>query len=97
ALAAAAGVAGCAAMLFYSLPGISGYMVKAGVISAGFALPEGGLAVLEGGLNQEEPQSVPAAEPIPESSALPEESEAAEEPAPQEESEPAEASYPPIE
>ena len=97
ALAAAAGVAGCAAILLHSLPGISGYMVKAGVISAGFALPEGGLAVLEGGLNQEEPQSVPAAEPIPESSALPEESEAAEEPAPQEESGPAETSYPPIE
>ena len=32
ALAAAAGEAGCAVMLFYSLPGISGYMVKAGVI-----------------------------------------------------------------
>ena len=101
ALAAAAGVAGCAAMLFYSLPGISGYMVKAGVISAGFALPEGGLAVLEGGLAPEESQEASAEEPIPESSALPEESQAPEEPVPQEESktesEPAEASYPPIE
>lgn len=101
ALAAAAGVAGCAATLFYSLPGISGYMVKAGVISAGFVLPEGGLAVLEGGLAQEESQAVSAAESVPESSVLPEKSEAPEESAPKEESKeesaPAETSYPPIE
>ena len=101
ALAAAAGVAGCAAILFYSLPGISGYMVKAGVISAGFVLPEGGLAVLEGGLAQEESQAVSAAESVPESSVLPEKSEAPEESAPKEESKeesaPAETSYPPIE
>ena len=101
ALAAAAGVAGCAATLFYSLPGISGYMVKAGVISAGFVLPEGGLAVLEGGLAQEESQAVSAAEPLPESSVLPEKSEAPEESVSKEgskeESAPAETSYPPIE
>ena len=101
ALAAAAGVAGCAATLFYSLPGISGYMVKAGVISAGFVLPEGGLAVLEGGLAQEESQAVSAAESVPESSVLPEKSEEPEESAPKEESKeesaPAETSYPPIE
>lgn len=101
ALAAAAGVAGCAATLFYSLPGISGYMVKAGVISAGFVLPEGGLAVLEGGLAQEESQAVSAAEPVPESSVLPEKSEAPEESVSKEESKeesaPAETSYPPIE
>ena len=101
ALAAAAGVAGCAAILFYSLPGISGYMVKAGVISAGFVLPEGGLAVLEGGLAQEESQAVSAAESVPESSVLPEKSEEPEESAPKEESKeesaPAETSYPPIE
>ena len=101
ALAAAAGVAGCAATLFYSLPGISGYMVKAGVISAGFVLPEGGLAVLEGGLAQEESQAVSAAESVPESSVLSEKSEEPEESAPKEESKeesaPAETSYPPIE
>ena len=95
ALAAAAGGAGCAATLFYSLPGISGYMVKAGVISAGFVLPEGGLAVLEGGLAQEESQAVSAAESVPESSVLPEKSAPKEES--KEESASAETSYPPIE
>ena len=97
ALAAAAGIAGCAAALFYSLPGISGYMVKAGLISAGFALPEGGLAVLEGGAEPEEPpaESAEASAPEPEPSA--EAPEPSEEPAESSPVEAAETSYPPIE
>lgn len=102
ALAAAAGIAGCAALLFCSLPGISGYMVKAGVISAGFVLPEGGLAVLESGLEQVEPELTESTvetsvseTAVPEESSLP-----AEQSLPAESEEPAEntdTSYPPIE
>lgn len=99
ALAAAAGIAGCAALLFCSLPGISGYMVKAGVISAGFVLPEGGLAVLERGLEQEEPESkeISVETSIPEIEVS--EEPQAESSLPEESAEPSstETSYPPIE
>lgn len=57
------------------MPSISGYIVTAGLLSAGFALPEGGLAVLEGWQEEIPPEESP---PVPQpsepvSSASPEE------------------------
>lgn len=48
AILAAGAIAATAAGLIYVTPGITGYAVRAGLLSAGFTLPEGGLAVLEG-------------------------------------------------
>ncbi|MGI5893983.1 MAG: stage II sporulation protein P [Candidatus Merdivicinus sp.] len=48
ALFAATGIGAAAAGLLYFTPGIAGYAVRAGLLSAGLTLPEGGLAVLEG-------------------------------------------------
>ena len=85
AVLAAGGIAAAAAALISVTPGITGYIAKAGVLSAGLVLPEGGLAVLEGGFSEEsslpaaaEPAVLPAAEEsaaAAESSLLPEESE----------------------
>lgn len=72
ALFLAVSIPAAAGMLLWSLPTISGYVAKAGLISAGLALPEGGLALLQGFVAEsDEPEpsqtaSLPATDPIQE-------------------------------
>lgn len=61
-------------LLFKAVPGLSGYAVKAGIVSAGLLLPEGGLALLQGEREAPEEPASSAPEPIVTVS-LPEESE----------------------
>lgn len=76
AIFAAAGIAAAAGGLLYLTPDITGYAVRAGLLSAGMTLPEGGLAVLEGQAappaeeqpDEEAPASTAAAETAPEES-----------------------------
>ena len=85
AIFAAGGIVAAAAALISVTPGITGYIAKAGVLSAGLVLPEGGLAVLEGGFAEEsslpavsEPAVLPTVEEsiaVSELSSLPEESQ----------------------
>ena len=75
AIFAAAGIAAAAGGLLYLTPDITGYAVRAGLLSAGMTLPEGGLAVLEG-------QAAPPAEEQPDEE--PSASTAAAETAPEE-------------
>ncbi len=84
AIFAAGGIVAAAAALISVTPGITGYIAKAGVLSAGLVLPEGGLAVLEGGFAEEsslpavsEPAVLPSAQEetvVSEAPSLPEES-----------------------
>ena len=62
AIFAAAGIAAAAGGLLYLTPDITGCAVRAGLLSAGMTLPEGGLAVLEG-------QAAPPAEEQPDEEA----------------------------
>ena len=91
ALFLAVSIPAAAGFLLWTMPDISGYAVRAGLLSAGFALPEGGLAFLQSrGASEESAEpavsAVPvreeASEPVsePEASA-PEESSLPEEPA----------------
>lgn len=61
-------------LLFKAVPGLSGYAVKAGIVSAGLLLPEGGLALLQGEKEVPEEPASSVPEPIVTVS-LPEESE----------------------
>ena len=61
-------------LLFKAVPGLSGYAVKAGIVSAGLLLPEGGLALLQGEREASEEPASSVPEPIVTVS-LPEESE----------------------
>ena len=84
AIFAAAGIAAAAGGLLYLTPDITGYAVRAGLLSAGMTLPEGGLAVLEGQAappaeeqpDEEAPASTAAAETAPEESGADEPSSA---------------------
>ena len=96
AIFAAAGIAAAAGGLLYLTPDITGYAVRAGLLSAGMTLPEGGLAVLEGQAappaeeqpDEEAPASTAAAETAPEESGADEPSSAPAESSEPETSEP---------
>lgn len=92
ALFLAVSIPAAAGFLLWTMPDISGYAVRAGLLSAGFALPEGGLAFLQSrGASEESAEPAVSAVPVreteesepvsePEASA-PEESSLPEEPA----------------
>ena len=96
AIFAAAGIAAAAGGLLYLTPDITGCAVRAGLLSAGMTLPEGGLAVLEGQAappaeeqpDEEAPASTAAAETAPEESGADEPSSAPAESSEPETSEP---------
>ncbi len=85
ALFLAVSIPAAAGVLLWSLPTISGYVAKAGLISAGLTLPEGGLALLQGfAAKPDEPEpsqtaSLPVKDPEQEDSdpiqSLPEQSQ----------------------
>ncbi len=64
ALFAVVSIPAAAGFLLWILPGLTGYGVRAGLLSAGLALPEGGLAVLQSRSLPPE-ASEPAASPLP--------------------------------
>ncbi len=77
AIFAAAGIGAAAAGLLTLAPDLTGYAVRAGLLSAGMTLPEGGLAILEGQAAPpaEESRGEPAASPAGTALSEPEASE----------------------